>query len=263
MPLPRDEKGSGGPAVVLLHAGVADRSMWAELLPDLAAAGYRAIAMDLPGFGEAELAHESVDHREVLATMAALGVESAVLVGNSMGGSVALRIAAVAPGVLRGLVLVSAPPLDLEPSPQLQEAWDAEGAALERGDIEAAVSAVVDAWTVPGAPEALRQRVAAMQRRAFELQLGVEVADAPDPLEEDLDGLRRVGIPVLIASGEFDMPDFRAGAGRLATLFARSEVAAIPEAGHLAPLERPEAFRDLLLGYLRANVPIDGSSLAG
>jgi pimeloyl-ACP methyl ester carboxylesterase len=48
--LPHDEAGSG-PAVVLLHAGVADRTMWSEHLEHLADAGYRAVAMDLPGFG--------------------------------------------------------------------------------------------------------------------------------------------------------------------------------------------------------------------
>jgi pimeloyl-ACP methyl ester carboxylesterase len=39
--------------VVVLHAGVADRAMWSEFLPSLAAAGFRAVAIDLPGFGEA------------------------------------------------------------------------------------------------------------------------------------------------------------------------------------------------------------------
>ena len=42
-----------GPAVVLLHAGIADRTMWSEHLEPLADAGYRAVAVDLPGFGEA------------------------------------------------------------------------------------------------------------------------------------------------------------------------------------------------------------------
>jgi pimeloyl-ACP methyl ester carboxylesterase len=169
-----------------------------------------------------------------------------------------LRIAAVAPERLRGLVLVSTPPVRLKPSPELQEAWDEEAVALERGDIEAAISAVVDAWTLLDAPEALRQQVARMQRRAFEHQLGVEIVDAPDPLEADPDALRRVAIPVLIAAGESDMPDFRNGAQQLAQLFERTELVTIPNAGHLAPLEQSEAFRDLLLEYLQAHAPIEG-----
>jgi pimeloyl-ACP methyl ester carboxylesterase len=48
--LPHEDAGTGAP-VVLLHAGVADRTMWSELLPDLVRAGYRAITLDLPGHG--------------------------------------------------------------------------------------------------------------------------------------------------------------------------------------------------------------------
>jgi pimeloyl-ACP methyl ester carboxylesterase len=232
--------------------------MWTELLPQLAAAGYRAIAPDLPGFGEAEITSDGApDHRQVLDTMDALGVQSAVLVGNSFGGDVALRVAAVSPERVCGLVLVSTPPPRLEPSPELEAIWEEEAAALDRGDIDAAVTAIVDGWTQPGAPESHRERVARMQRRAYEQQLGVDVADAPHPLDADPDALKRVDVPVLIAAGESDMPDFRDGAHQLARLFEHAELLTIPESGHLAPLEQPEAFRDLLLGYLREHVPID------
>jgi 3-oxoadipate enol-lactonase len=95
--LPHDEAGSG-PVLLLLHAGIADRTMWAEHLEPLAAAGYRAIAVDLPGFGEAPVAPgEQAPWADVLETMDALAIDRAALVGNSFGGAVALRIAAVAP----------------------------------------------------------------------------------------------------------------------------------------------------------------------
>jgi 3-oxoadipate enol-lactonase len=255
VPLPSDDTGSNGPAVVLLHAGIADRRMWSELLPELATAGYRAIALDLPGFGDAELPPESAPFLDVLETMDALGVADAVLVGNSYGGDVALRVAALAPERVRGLVLVSTPPVALDPSSELEGAWDAETAALERGDVDAAVSAVVEAWILPGAARELRERVAAMQRRAFELQLGVEVVDGPDPLDAGTQALKDVAVPALVACGESDLPDFRDGAEKLAELFERAEVVTIPDAGHLAPLEQPEAFRDLLLEYLGVQAP--------
>ena len=50
--LPYTEAGSGE-TVLLIHAGIADRSMWDEHLGWLARAGFRAVAVDLPGFGEA------------------------------------------------------------------------------------------------------------------------------------------------------------------------------------------------------------------
>ena len=92
------------------------------------------------------------------------------------------------------------------------------------------------------------------------LQLGVEAPAAPDPLETDPDALKGLRSPVLIAAGEFDMPDFRTGAERLAELFTRAEVVTIGGAGHLAPLEQPAAFRDLLLDYLGLNAAGGGAS---
>jgi pimeloyl-ACP methyl ester carboxylesterase len=71
---PQDDHAGAGPAVVFLHAGVADRTMWAELLEPLAEARFRAIAMDLPGFGEAPPAVlEDAPWLDVLETMDALG----------------------------------------------------------------------------------------------------------------------------------------------------------------------------------------------
>jgi pimeloyl-ACP methyl ester carboxylesterase len=207
--------------------------MWAEHLRPIAAAGYRALAVDLPGFGEAPVTSPQAPWNDVLATMDALGIERAALVGNSFGGAVAQRVAAVAPQRVTKLVLISAPEFD-EPSERLQAAWEAENAALERGDVERAVAAVIDAWTLPDAPPELRERLATMQRRAFELQLAAgDVPEAEDPLHGP------PPVPALVAAGEHDMPDFRPPGATI-----------IAGAGHLAPLERPEAFRALLLDFL-------------
>lgn len=191
--LPHDEIGSG-PAVVLLHAGIADRTMWSERLERLVDAGYRAVAVDLPGFGEAQITPgEQAPWADVLRTMDELSIERAALVGNSFGGAVALRVALVAPDRVSALALISAPPPALEPSPELESAWEAEEAALQRGDIEAAVAAVVDAWTLPDASPELRDRVAVMQRRAFALQAEAPpTMEAPDPVEQRPETLPRL-----------------------------------------------------------------------
>jgi 3-oxoadipate enol-lactonase len=248
--LPHDDVGSGS-AIVLLHAGIADRTMWAEHLGPLADAGYRVVAMDLPGFGEAPPAVEDAPWSDVMQTLDALNIDRAALVGNSFGGAVALRIAVVAPDRVTAMALVSAPPPDLEPSAELQAAWEAEESALERGDIDAAVGAVLDAWLLADAPAALRDRVAAMQRHAFEVQAAAGVAtEAQDPLEAHPGALERLGIPALVAAGELDMPDFRIGAEALAQDLRGARHAVIAGARHLAPLEQPQAFSELLLGFL-------------
>jgi 3-oxoadipate enol-lactonase len=138
--LPHDEAGSG-PAVVLLHAGVADRSMWTEHMQPLADAGFRVLAFDLPGFGDAPVADagSSAPWDDVLGAMDELSVDRAALVGNSFGAAVALRAAVIAPERVWALALISAAAPRSDPSPELEAAWEAEGAALDRGDVEAAV----------------------------------------------------------------------------------------------------------------------------
>jgi pimeloyl-ACP methyl ester carboxylesterase len=237
---------------VLLHAGVADRGMWTEHLAPLAGAGYRAVALDLPGFGDAPVAvTEDAPWNDVLATIDALHIDRAVLVGNSFGAAVALRLAVIEPDRVSGLFLVSAPAPGLAESPALQAAGEAEEAALERGDVDAAVNAVLSAWTLPGAPQALRDRVAAMQHRAFRHQLAASFPpEAPDPLDERLAALDVLELPTLLAAGEHDMADFREGAELLARRLPRARAITLARAGHLAPLETPAEFRQALLGFL-------------
>jgi 3-oxoadipate enol-lactonase len=253
MRLPHDDVGTG-PAVVLLHAGVADRSMWSEHLAAIADAGHRVLAFDLPGFGEAPSAREASPWIDVIESMDTLGVERAALVGNSFGGSVALSVAALAPDRVTAMMLISTLSPDLaEPSDPLRRAWEAETAALEREDVDAAVEAVVDAWTLPDAPRSLRERVAAMQRRAFELQLaddGGEPVEVPDPVHENRATLGRLSIPVLVAVGARDMPDCLTAARELASELPGARRVVIENAGHLAPLEQPARFRELLLSLL-------------
>jgi len=225
-------------------------------MPVLGEAGYRVVAIDLAGFGRSAVATETdAPWRDVLETCDEIGVHEFVLVGNSFGGAVAMRVAATAPERVSGLVLVSAPPLELEPSPRLRAAWDAEEEALSDGDIDAATAAVVDAWTLPDAPAELREQVAAMQSRALELQLDApEPPEAPDPLEEP-EALAGVGVPALVIAGELDMPDFLEGATPLAEALGGGEPTVIAGAGHLAPLEQPQAFEELLLGFLAEHAP--------
>ena len=247
--LPRDELGEGD-AVILLHAGVADRSMWGDYLPPLAAAGHRVMALDLPGYGEAPVADLDEPWADVLETMDALGIESAALVGNSFGAAIAQRVAVAAPARVTSLVLISGPAPGVEPSPELIAAWDAEDAALEAGDVDAAVRAVVEAWTLEDAPEELRERVAAMQRRAFELQDGADPGPAEDPVGEDPVTLAGIDVPVLIVAGGLDMSDFLQAAQVLAGVLQRSRSVVLPGAGHLVPLEAPEALTELLVEFL-------------
>jgi pimeloyl-ACP methyl ester carboxylesterase len=248
--LAHDDVGAG-PAVVLLHAGVADRRMWAEHLAPISNAGYRTIAVDLPAFGESLPEEPVAPWDDVVATLDMLCIDRAVLVGNSFGGAIALRAALAAPERVTGLMLVSAPPPQLHPSPELSSVWEAEESALEAGDVERAVLSVLDAWTLPDTPAPLRARIASMQRRAFEVQAAAgSLTEAEDPLEADPQALAKIATPALVISGELDFADFRDGAGTLASELPHAHHVVIPDAGHLVPLDQPERFRQLLFSFL-------------
>ncbi|MGN6275371.1 MAG: alpha/beta fold hydrolase [Solirubrobacterales bacterium] len=253
MELPRSEIGDGS-AVPLLHAGIADRRMWDEHLEPLAAAGHRVVAVDLPGFGDAASAREPVAHWEdVVKTMDALGIERASLVGNSFGAAVALRVAALHPERASSLLLFSAPAVpEPDPSPELLAAWETEEEAAAAGDFGKATEAVVASWVRPEATEKVRRRIAAMQRRNYELHASErELEQAADPLEEDPALLEAIDCPVLLAAGEGDMVDFKNAVRELGSKLPQATTAVIPECGHLASLEAPEEFRRLVLEKLR------------
>ena len=99
-----------GPAVVLLHGFASSIYTWKDVLPALREA-HDVVALDLPGFGgsdmPADLSFESYP-RVVRALLDRLGIARADLVGNSMGGAVAVVLAATDPSRVGRLVLIDA-----------------------------------------------------------------------------------------------------------------------------------------------------------
>ncbi|MEU0794196.1 alpha/beta fold hydrolase [Amycolatopsis sp. NPDC005961] len=73
---------------------------------------------------------------------------------------------------------------------------------------------------------------------------------AADPLTKDGGALRTLPTPTLVGVGEFDMPDFFEGGAVLSNELGSGEVAVLADAGHLAPLEQPEAFCAPLLDFV-------------
>src|SRR3954452_6159804 len=112
------ELGSG-PPVLFVHGLGGSWQNWLENLVQTAEAGYRAIAVDLPGFGRSELPVEKVSisgyGRWIDELLTALEVEEPVaLVGNSMGGFIGCEVAIQFPARVERLVLVSAAGISIE-----------------------------------------------------------------------------------------------------------------------------------------------------
>jgi pimeloyl-ACP methyl ester carboxylesterase len=106
-----DERGSGEP-LILLHGGVGAAEMFDPIL-DALAAGRRVITVDLPGHGHTASPGRPLRYEEMADQVAGLidhlGLGQADLMGLSLGGGVALRTAIQHPGLIRRLIVVSAP----------------------------------------------------------------------------------------------------------------------------------------------------------
>ncbi|MBK9738780.1 MAG: alpha/beta hydrolase [Actinobacteria bacterium] len=102
-----------GPAVVLLHGFPTFWWTWRRQLTALAEAGYRAVAMDLRGYGGSDHPPHGYDPRtlaaDVSSVIRSLGESDAVIVGHGWGGLAAWSTAVLEPDTVRAIVPVSMP----------------------------------------------------------------------------------------------------------------------------------------------------------
>lgn len=245
MILSHDTTGSG-PAVLLLHAGVADSRMWAAQQTALART-HRVIRCDLRGYGDTPLTSEPFDNAgDVRALLSSLGERPVAIIGASSGGNVALQVASAWPDLVSHLVLLN-PSLDLPATRSLQRFARREDALLEAGDIDGATELNVATWLGPDADDDARELVRTMQRHAFEVQLAVEEDTEQEGPEIDL---AAVTARTLVVSGGQDLDHFRAVANHLAGHVAGAKHVQLGWAGHLPNLERPDEITALLTDFL-------------
>ncbi|MGW0210671.1 alpha/beta fold hydrolase [Streptomyces sp. NPDC003233] len=108
------EQGSG-PLVLLVHGFPESWYSWRHQLPALAAGGYRAVAVDVRGYGRSSKpvavdAYRMLDLvADNVAVVEALGEESAVVVGHDWGASIAATSALTRPDVFRAVALLGVP----------------------------------------------------------------------------------------------------------------------------------------------------------
>jgi len=238
------------PAVVLLHAGVADSRMW-EVQRRALQGRYAVWSPDLRGFGERPHEPGPFSHTDdLLALLDGHGVERAALVGSSFGGRVALETASVAPDRVSALVLLcGAAPL-LPATDDLVAFDEEEERLLAAGDLDGAVELNVRTWLGPSADETARELLRAMQSRAFALDAAAEEPSPPVELRRPEIDLAAVAMPALVVSGDHDLLSFRQTARHLAEHLPQAETVSLEWAGHLPSLERPQETASLVAGYL-------------
>lgn len=235
--------------VLLLHAGIADRRMWAPQIAALEAAGHRPIGPDLPGFGDAALEPGTIDY---MAFAEGHLDGPAAVVGGSFGGRVALELAVARPELVQRLALVAPGLGTWDWSERAQAGFAEEEEAIGRGDLAAAAEQQARMWLAADAEDDVRRLTAAMTLRSYEQQLPLEgqVRTAwPQPPAEER--LREVAAPTLVVVGTADLDDMRAVAEKLAREIPGARLETIAGAGHLPSLETPTELNRLLLDFLR------------
>ncbi|MFC1430339.1 alpha/beta fold hydrolase [Streptacidiphilus sp. N1-3] len=268
-----DEAGSG-PAVLLVHAGLADRRMWDHQFRALSA-DHRVIRYDWRGYGgSADARGEVARHEDLLALMDALAVDRAALVGCSYGGAHALDAALAAPDRVRALALVC--------SGLSGYAWSPETVELMRRGVRAAVPAErlrayadrtaerVDPADVAAVAEAnvrlmvvgpdrdpaeldpgVLERARAMCRGVFAREWNGPAFTEREPQRPALGRLAEIGAPTLVVNGLADLSAIQEIAGILVGGIAGARRIDLPATGHLPPLERPEQATAALADFLR------------
>ena len=245
-----------GEAVLLVHAGVANRRMWDDQVAGLRDA-YRVIRHDTRGFGETETeAVEFSNRADIAALLDALGERSAHLVGLSCGGQIALDFAIELPGRVRSLTVVAGgvggyeSPAELPP-----ETWEPVEELWRRKEW-AALSEWETAFWADG-PGQSPDRVPDVRRRVHDWVLENYCAEKeegrPQPLDPPAVGrLGELRAPLLVMLGTLDDP----GTVDAMRFLARSVPGARLEefaSAHMVNLEHPERFTAVLREFLDAN----------
>ena len=236
------------PAIVFLHGTRLTRMAWAPQLEGLEDE-FRVIAVDLPGHGTRA---DEPFTLEGAADIVAATIRSeaaggrATVIGLSLGGYVAMALAAREPGLVRGLVLAGS---SAEPVGVRSLAFLALAEALDRFDGEALVR--LNAWFFRTRyPEAIAQPIieGGFWSRGGALAVRTLVGERFVPR------LARYPGPSLIINGEWDLL-FRLSAGTFAAAAQDARRVRLTGALHLSNLDRPAAFNDAVRRFARSIEP--------
>jgi pimeloyl-ACP methyl ester carboxylesterase len=246
------EEQGAGPAVILIHGGMLDHRMWNPQV-EVLAEDYRVIRYDVACHGQSskpEADWRNFEHLEAL--MDALEVESASLVGLSLGGRIAIDFAIAFPERVRALVLVGPgmsgfPFTGRDWSGSLGERFRARSA----GDAERIADLFMRSW-LAGPHRTPSQVDPAVWARVREMAVpnALDMAEGSELEPTAVGRLGEIRAPVLIIEGELDCEDIHLIADLIERRIAGTRRVVIPGVAHMPTLERPSEVNLLLLDFL-------------
>jgi pimeloyl-ACP methyl ester carboxylesterase len=234
--------GSGVQPVVLVHGFAGTGRLWGAVQRSLPP-GYASYAVDLRGSGRSAgtASYALADYvADLRGFVVALGLESVVLVGYSLGGVIAASAAAELGDRVRGLILVAPAPLDGVPAEREGDAADLHRRIVERrGDLEARREDLRRSFRRPVSEALLTQLMEddnTWNADAYRAVRGVRILDRPAAGRT----------PTVVVAAEHDrlLPSNRADAARL----PRAALHVLPGVGHHLPLEAAAELAALIDG---------------
>jgi 3-oxoadipate enol-lactonase len=243
-----ETEGVGTP-VVLLHGFSLDTRMWDPQLPALRDVA-TVVRVDLRGFGRSTMPAPSIPYShaaDVLALLDHLRIASAVVVGLSMGGLVALHLALIAPERVRALVLLDSVLDAVQWDPVSERAVTAPEHTAAVDGIDAAKGLWLEhPFFTPA------RRDPQLAARLTELVEAYSCfhwthKDPREPLRPSPHAqLEQITAPATVVVGALDVPCFRAMADVLSRRIPRTHAITVPNAGHMVNLEAVDLVNTIL-----------------
>lgn len=241
-----------GPPILFIHGFPLDRTMWRRLVGYLP--GRLRIAPDLRGVGLSDMPRDGYTMGayadDLAALLLALDVERAVVCGLSMGGYVAFELLRRHPERISGLILANT---RAEPDTAEGKRQRAELIALvEREGAGALAQRMLPRLLAARSLDALPEVVAHVRSMIAD-NPSVGLVGALSAMMERSDSTPLLGdirVPTLVISGEEDQLLPLAHGEALAAAIPGARRTVIPEAGHLAPVERPAAVARAIAEFL-------------
>jgi len=252
----REAGESGAPVALLVHGYPQSSYMWRDVLPAVAGGGWRAIAPDLPGFGDSPADPPGTWEHQIEALQrlhAGLELGPVALVVHDWGGLIGLRWACDHPDSVRALVISDTGFFSDGRWHGMAEALRTEGQGeqLMEGMTREGFGAVVS-QSSPGIDEAAMDEYwkafADEDRRRGQLEL-YRSGDF-SKLEPYEGKLGELGLPTLLLWGEDDPFAPVAGAHRLQAQIPESELVVVDGAGHFVIEDEPERCAREIAGFL-------------
>jgi 3-oxoadipate enol-lactonase len=245
--------GEGYP-LILIHDGLVDLRVWDEQF-FFFAGQYRVIRCDRRGYGRSERPLEDYSNvSDLHRLLTSLGVERAALMGVSAGGMVAIDFTLAHPDMVGALVLVGTAVGGFQASDHMQKrGLAAIRPLIEDDDVEQTIENWVnDPYLIAPANERARQRLRELLTSSPHNLYDPHYHSFREPGEPALGRLKEIQVPTLLVVGEADAPDNHAVSGALQVGIRDSKRVVLPNAGHLAQLEQPQVFNQLVAEFLGA-----------